>query len=757
MRTGLRSDENPRVHTQMQMTSRQRIQRRISVITLTIILSAVMMGSGCSVYFNTFFNCKKAFNAAEDARKGAQSSVLAAAARGGAPVRNTAGNAQYTIAIQKALKVVESHPNSKYYDDALYILAVSYFHTEQYSRSERRFREILANYGNSEYARESNVYLAKAKLALGDIEDAKEIFEQVFQEKYPKRLKTEAAEALGKYHFDKREYDQSRGYYMAIRDSLGNDQSKAVAQRYIADGYFETFQFSEALGGYLQLLGMDPTKEQKYHALYHSALSSYRLQRIDDGLAYLDRLIKDEAYYDSLGVLKLTVAEGLELEDDLISAEGVYRDVVRTTENKYWENYANYRLGLIYQFDYDQLQEAKSFYDKAAKSASGRRAAGDDFAQDALQRSSDIGKLETFARTPLDSGATEAAIDQAAYTQYKLAELYWFALNKPDSAIAEMRYMVEEFPTAYYTPRGLIALAQMIREFESDTTAADSLLKQVVRNYPKSDFVPQALEQLGLKGTAADTGYAEIYLHRAEDFLVDEENVDSARHYYQYVVDNFEESQYYLQARFNLIWLTEEYAQPGDSSVYYAYEAFADTFSNSDLAVTALQRIGVSVAHTRRDQEGAASDTARTAQQDDRNGGQDAGGPDTSLSYIDPLEAVYYRPDGDTLIELKLDPIETVIPFEYPAEAPTPQGQYQWDLYFQVLLDFSGKVIDYVLAIPSGIDLIDQRAEETVETMTFDAVDVSNRLVSAGRLENTSDDGNWFVYKYTVEKPEYLR
>ena len=102
----------------------------------------------------------------------------------------------------------------------------------------------------------------------------------------------------------------------------------------------------------------------------------------------------------------------------------------------------------------------------------------------------------------------------------------------------------------------------MYREQYEDDRAADSLLKLVLTRYPHSDYVPDALDILGLRGTAADTGYAEQYIHRAENFLVDEENPDSAMVYYQYVVDNFPESQYYLQARFSTIWLQRCISKP---------------------------------------------------------------------------------------------------------------------------------------------------------------------------------------------------
>jgi uncharacterized alkaline shock family protein YloU len=83
--------------------------------------------------------------------------------------------------------------------------------------------------------------------------------------------------------------------------------------------------------------------------------------------------------------------------------------------------------------------------------------------------------------------------------------------------------------------------------------------------------------------------------------------------------------------------------------------------------------------------------------------------------------------------------------------------QHDWKLYFQLLIDFSGKVVDYNLKIPSGIEEIDKRVNETIGSMTFDAMEVSNRVVDAGQTEKRTEEGYWFVYMYTVTKPEYLR
>ena len=234
----------------------------LNIKTVAAIVLALLTLSCGSVYYNTFFNAKKSFEKAEKARKESKTG------------RVDAGS--YRIAIEKSLKVVESHPNSKYYDDALFVLGVSYFHIDQFSKAERRFREILANYEESEYINESTIYLAKAKLELGDVEDAMEAFVLIFSADLANEQKADAAMALGKYYSEAKQFDLAETYLQAVRDSLGDDIKKRMAQMLIAEGRFTSFRFDEALGSYLQILGMEPDRDEKYQALYPGGRSPAR-------------------------------------------------------------------------------------------------------------------------------------------------------------------------------------------------------------------------------------------------------------------------------------------------------------------------------------------------------------------------------------------------------------------------------------------------------------------------------------------------
>jgi len=707
------------------------LTRRRSICLLTMVF--LMFSLGSCVYYNTFYNARTSFKDAENQRK---------KSKGRVPSINTN---HYRNAIEKSLKVVENHPNSKWYDDALFVLGVSYFWLEEYPKADRRFREILANYPECKYVRESELYLAKAKLAQRYIEEAMETFETIFTSDYSQDYRVEAAVTLGEYYFENQDYDEANRYFLPVRDSLGSQTQKRLAQTYIADGHFAKFKFTEALGAYLQVLGMDPDKNEKYHALYQAAICSYRLQQIDKGMDYLQTLLDDDLYFDSVGVLRLTLARGYDYEDDLIMAINLYEEVGLDTRNRAAAALAYYNLGLIYQYEYDSLAQAKTNYDKVTSLSP-----TPDIRRESLQRSSDIGKLEEYARDILiDSTTTQDAIDEAAHTQYLLAELYWEKLNKPDTAILEMTYIVDSFPTAFIAPRAMIALAHMVGEYESDDRARDSILHQVLTLYPKSDYVIEAIEFLGLKDTPADTGYAWPYLEKAEYFTVDDLQVDSALYYYQYIIDNFPDSRYNLQARFAHIWVRETYAAPGDSSLILAYTELVDSFPNSNWGSEAKRRISTARSGGKRpeeeEQEQYVDDGGSTT--DPYGGSSDAAGLDEdTTTYMTAQEREFIGPDGETipLLESNIQPLRTEIEFLYPTEAYLLA--WEGNISFHILLDFAGEVQDARIVIGSPSPELNANAMETVLSMTFDPTQLREEQQST-----------WLVYRYLVRKPQELR
>jgi tetratricopeptide (TPR) repeat protein len=697
---------------------------RFRVIILSFLILA--LSSGC-VYYNTFYIGRKEFNSAESKRR-----------KAGPGASGKAYSGQYNKAIEKSQKILEKHPNSSWYDDALYVNGVSNYHIEDYTKAERRFRELVANYPDSKFTLESKLYLAKTKLKLGEEAEAMVLFEKLFTESKEKDIRIEAAVALGQYYFDKKNYGESEKYFTALIDSIGGEKEKIVAQMYIADGQFARFNYKSAIDNYLKILGFDPSLQEQYKATFKAGECSFFLHQIEDGMAYFNELAADPLFFDSLSAIKLMMAYGYELDGNVELAEEIYKQVVIENIRNY-PALANYSLGLIYQYNYENYKKAKEHYDKAKSFGS-----GSGIYQEALQRSSDIGKLQEYSdRQELDTSATIADIDNAAKTQYLLAELYLTQLGKQDSALHEFQIVCRNFPESYLAPKALIAEAIVRRDYFDDTLGYDSTLRKVLQDYPHSDFIPEAVSLLGLSGTLADTGYASLYYHKAEQYAFDQHNLDSARYFFKYVADSFPRSSFNNQAKFAILWLTDTYENTGDSSLYYAYANFADSFPGTDYGKEASRILIVKPRLSRQTDEQAGIPT-----QEDTISPPVAAidSADSSGRPLSPEERYYIDPDGKSIININQEPIRRDREFKFPTAAYTQNFTSDFFFIFQIRLDAFGDVEDYRLMNPSPSDELNQEAIEVLLGSHWDMQWIPPNLYNS-----------YHLYKFKVQLPGSMR
>ena len=480
-------------------------------LPLFIVITLMMLFSSCTcIYFNTFHNIRKNFNSAEETRK-----------KDGREKARGAETKQYTDAITKSSRVLERHPTSSWIDDALFIIGASYFYLEDFSKADRKFKELLANYPNSEFVPRARLLLAKTKLHLKEEAEAISIFEEIFNKGKDKSIKANAARALGEYYFESGDYEKANLYLQSLIDSLGESTDRLRAFIYVADGYFEKYNFKKARPNYVQALKNDPDSLQNYKINYRMAECDYFLFNIKGGLERLQKLADDDRYYDSLGPIRLKMAEGYEWEGDIESALLTYEQIAVENPRKEIAAIAYYELALTYQYDFEDLAKAREYYVKAS---SERKPSS--VYEDAVRRASRLGLLEEYSQAEdieLETDSTgkvdKAELEQVSRNQYLLGELFYFDLDKPDSAINAYQTLLDRFPDSRYAPKALISMAYIEKHELADTSASDSLLRMVLKNYAHYDEAEQIINLLGLSGTVADTGYAAIVFQKGENFL----------------------------------------------------------------------------------------------------------------------------------------------------------------------------------------------------------------------------------------------
>lgn len=109
------------------------------------------------------------------------------------------------------------------------------------------------------------------------------------------------------------------------------------------------------------------------------------------------------------------------------------------------------------------------------------------------------GMLPTVDTTdvPRDSTKQAAMYTSRANARYELGNTLFLSMARPDSAAAWYRTVIEEDSSQVVAQRAYYALAEVQRAL-GDTASADRLYRDILENYPDSDFSDDVRVRLGL-------------------------------------------------------------------------------------------------------------------------------------------------------------------------------------------------------------------------------------------------------------------
>lgn len=680
--------------------------------------------SGC-VYYNLFFLAKKNFNEAESMRKRSGQEIV----RGGASSR-------YQTAIEKASAVLELHPNSKYVDDALYMIGRSFYHQGEFSKAETKFRELLATYPKSEYVESSIFYLGKSRYWKEDWIGAREAFERLDSTTDDKNLRSQAMYMLGEILYAQEEYEKSILRFYSCLDEFGKASEAGQTQFKIAQAYYLMGNYSAAKDAYVSVGKYDVEDSLKFRSLYNAGDCYYQLAKPDSGLIIFTELANDEKNYSLMPDILLQTARGQELKGEYDTAIATYRKLIEEYPKTEQSAVSFYQLGLIHQDQLFDLETAKAMYDSSTASRSNTSVS-----KDAFSRSSDIAKLKSYRE-----GMDADSIGETSESQYLLAELFLTQLNQPDSALHEYQWLIDSFPESKYAPRALLAVGWINEYTYGDTATALSYYHQLLQDYPSCDLVPITLRRLDIDPDSTDYDYPARRYSQGEQILLTTMDYNAANEVFQSIVDDFPESEYVPKAEWAIAWSTSRFqniADPDssdsgklivDSTFIHAYQRVAELYKDTEYGREAGRLL-----------QGQVSSGAKAHEAEEEVG------QDSTLFTEAEFDSVAYQDSVTRAIEEEMNelplmekPPTVTGEFVYPITAYN--DLWEGSIKFKIKMDFTGKVEDWVILQGSGYEDVDIAAAETLKDTFFNPADVDPLLY-----------GKWFLYVYNIRLPEELR
>ncbi len=406
--------------------------RRLTAVLLTLLLSCA--------YLNTFYNAKTTFKSAENAYK----------------KNGSAQNLrkQYDEVITKCSKVLDKYPKSHYVDDALYLMAISYERLGQNRKAKRKFEELFTFYPNSPYASRAKVEYANVLLKLKEYEKVNNLIEELAKQKKNGDditfLVVKMAEMLG----------ERKRVVELCKKFLLNFKKKQKKKEILIVGSQNSLAINDLKDASIfikELLKQNLTTEEDFQAKI-SLVNLYKKEKkFNDALSILKSL-QVPAKSPKERIITLKKAEILLSMEDTSAYKKELRNIISENSKDSLAQIASWDLGEMLK-NQDSLEIADTLYKKA--------------------QTGPLAGLKKQAQ--LYSSLIEEAIaisdSSGDSTKLRLAEIYFFYLNRPDKAeeIYKELSLHSQYPKI--RSKSLYALLYIYSKVKMDTTKAFKFFK----------------------------------------------------------------------------------------------------------------------------------------------------------------------------------------------------------------------------------------------------------------------------------------
>ncbi len=338
-------------------------------------LATLVFASGCA-YYNTFYNIKRDFKTAEkqSARAHADQPAgqLVQPTRPGQPAPGNIPIQQYQTILQSCAKLLEFYPKSRWIDDALMIMGVSYYRTEEYARAERKFTELLTIFPNSKHVEMSIVWRARALLAQDKYDDAEAVLIGAESKLTSPEAKAAAGRTLAGI-YDKRKQPEEAVRHLEQIQSISYDRDdKASDYLTLGRSYLLLGRKDDARQALLKCLGATSSADEAFESRQLLAEMSANDGNYLEARNYLRPLQTDRRFIDRGGdvLVELARVEAV-AGDPQLCVQMLEEYCAKASQGESKAN-AYYLQGVVARDKLVQLELAKAKFDSVSAAGASR-------------------------------------------------------------------------------------------------------------------------------------------------------------------------------------------------------------------------------------------------------------------------------------------------------------------------------------------------------------------------------------------------
>ncbi len=450
----------------------------IRAIALCVTLCCLAAAVSCA-YFNTLYNARRIYREAEERRE--------AGTGGEREMRDS-----YKEVVTKCAKVVRDYPNSRWVDDALFLMGKALVRQGEIDKGIRKFIELLTNFPKSDYVPKSIYWLGLSYYEKGDYNQAL-VYTDRFLKEHPKNeLRTDVMFLAGDVHRELEQDEEALSFYSRVAEESSDGDVVDEATLKTAELFYAKEDWERAAAAYSRVLRKGIPWRRKYEISLSLGECYARTGRCRDALDVYNGLLEEIVSAKEKPSVELGRGESYVCMDSLDAALSIFESVTGEFPRSSYSAEAYYRIGTIYQERLDSLGHAQKAFSKVAGEY-----ANSPFAESAIQKSTSIKRLMELDRAEeSDAGSAE----RLAEKRFLAAEIQLTRLDEVDVAVSNYSAVVDSFPGTSYAPKAAFAVAWIYDSEKKDRDRAVEMYRRVITLYPRSPQARGAIERLGTLG-----------------------------------------------------------------------------------------------------------------------------------------------------------------------------------------------------------------------------------------------------------------
>lgn len=570
---------------------------------LILIIGIAWLG-GCA-YYNTFYNAQQYYQQGlTELQKTTEGAITA-------NVRK-----YFDTAIEKSNKVLLNYPDSRWNDDAAYLIAMSQYHKTDYIAAKKSFEYFFATFPASELRPRAEVWYGRCLWKMGEKENALYQLRKSSENEQKPQLKSEIYYAMADLYKASGELDSALYYYRNTTDVGRDNPLAAEAQYHIAEINLELDKIEQAIENLKRIGDYSPSDELRNKMQVLLARIYRESGRFEEARELINAKLNDIANESIWGELELQLGLLYLAEEDYKSAESRFSQVAEKYPNTPVAAEACYLLGQLYLDQLRNYEKAQQNFENVRKADRNSR-----FTLDAQSKVADIkryfalqtkyseslknvkpfidkieGRIDTSAVNIRDEEMPEklkkamelleeekmkiadtASVFENYYQiMYEMAELNYFEFNNVDSALA---YFKRIYARDYYNPirdKALYAI-YFILEDTGDKAASSSYLDTLKSEFPESPYI-QHIEGKEVQFADDNLQARRLFLNAEKDF---DFRPAVAIDKYRQVIEQYPQSVYAEKSMLAIAWLCHHRLYDLDRTIEW-YQKFNTEYPESE-------------------------------------------------------------------------------------------------------------------------------------------------------------------------------